>query len=186
MDNLRTFIGIDIKPSDELLGVFYKLKNVLRDDSIKWVDTSTLHLTLLFLGETENIQVSQISAELQKELQLVTQFSIKIKGIGTFGRPDPKVIWAGFETNDELLALKQKVDKILLPFGFEDKNKVYSPHLTLGRVKFLKSKQQLRDVLQLYKDKAFQDVLVDKVIFYQSTLTAKGALYRPIKVFPLK
>ena len=69
MDNLRTFIGIDIKPSDDLLGVFYKLKNVLKDDSIKWVDTSTLHLTLLFLGETENNQVNQISIELEKTLQ---------------------------------------------------------------------------------------------------------------------
>lgn len=186
MDNLRTFIGIDIKPSDELLGAFYKLKNVLKDDSIKWVDTSTLHLTLLFLGETENNQVNKISAELQKELLSVPQFSIRIKGLGTFGRPDPKVIWAGFESSDALVALKHQVDETLLPFGFEDENKVYSPHLTLGRVKFLKSKQQLFDALQLYKDKAFQDVLVDKVIFYQSTLTAKGALYRPIKVFPLK
>lgn len=186
MDNLRTFIGIDIKPSDDLLGVFYKLKNVLKDDSIKWVDTSTLHLTLLFLGETENNQVNQISIELEKTLQLFIQFSIKIKGLGTFGRPDPKVIWAGFEPNDLLLALKHKVDETLLPFGFEDENKVYSPHLTLGRVKFLKNKQQLQNTLQVYKDKAFQDVLVDKVIFYQSTLTNKGALYRPIKVFPLK
>lgn len=186
MDNLRTFIGVDIKPSDDLLGAFYKLKNVLKDDSIKWVDTSTLHLTLLFLGETENSQVNQISAELQKPLQFVPQFSIRIKGLGTFGRPDPKVIWAGFEPNDSLLALKHKVDEILLPFGFEDENRVYSPHLTLGRVKFLKSKQQLQNALQVYKDKAFQDVLVDKVIFYQSTLTTKGALYRPIKIFPLK
>ena len=186
MDNLRTFIGIDIKPSDELLGAFYKLKNVLKDDSIKWVDTSTLHLTLIFLGDTENNQINQISAELQKVLQSVPQFSIRIKGLGTFGRPDPKVIWAGFESNDSLLALKHKVDETLLPFGFEDVNKVYSPHLTLGRVKFLKSKQQLQNSLQVYKDKAFQDVLVDKVIFYQSTLTTKGALYRPIKIFPLK
>ena len=186
MDNLRTFIGIDIKPSDDLLGVFYKLKNVLKDDSIKWVDTSTLHLTLLFLGETENNQVNQISTELQRALQSTPSLGIKIKGLGTFGRPDPKVIWAGFEPNDLLLALKHKVDETLLPFGFEDENKAYSPHLTLGRVKFLKSKQQLLDTLQFYKDNAFQDVLVDKVILYQSTLTTKGALYKPIKVFSLK
>jgi 2'-5' RNA ligase len=40
--------------------------------------------------------------------------------------------------------------------------------------------------LQVYKDKVFQDILVDRVVFYQSTLTTKGALYRPIKTFSLK
>jgi len=56
-DTIRTFIAIKITPEKRLTELFTNLKNALKSEEIRWVDTNNLHLTLRFLGETSPEQV---------------------------------------------------------------------------------------------------------------------------------
>ncbi|MGE0077373.1 MAG: RNA 2',3'-cyclic phosphodiesterase [Bacteroidales bacterium] len=185
MTTIRTFIAIDITPESELVNLWNKLKSVLKNDSVKWVDSKTIHLTLMFLGETSMKSVGDISESLRNGLSNSKSFQIEIKGVGSFGKPEPKVIWAGIEYSQDIMNIKRLVDKVLLPFGFEDENKMFKPHLTLGRVKFLNDKMKLRQIIESYKGVTLQKVQVKRVVFYQSTLTPQGSIYRPIETIEL-
>jgi 2'-5' RNA ligase len=186
MDTVRTFIGVDIKLEKELIEIWSNLKLILKDDSIRWVNSSTIHLTLLFLGETPLTQIKKISDSLRYSLVEFPAFKISIKGVGTFGKPLPKIIWLGVEPNQNLVKLKHLVDESLIPFGFKDENITFSPHLTLGRIKFLKHSIAFQEFLNKYNKYFIQDMYVDKVQFFQSTLTEHGAIYKPFEIIELK
>jgi len=186
MNSIRTFIAVDIKPEKPIVELCGKLKLMLKNDSINWVDTNTIHLTLLFLGETQISQVEDISRALRDKLANISGFRLCVKGLGTFGKPHPKVIWLGIEPCQSLDNLKNTVDRALAPFGYEDENKAFSPHLTLGRIKFLNSRIELKSFVVQNKETILQNANIDKVVFYQSTLTPHGPIYKSIDIIDLK
>lgn len=186
MDNLRTFVAIDIKVEPSLKSKWEELKLLLRNDSVKWVDERTIHLTLFFLGETTPLQVKEVTRELEIALKDTQTFSIQITGLGLFGNPsNPKVIWAGIADSKPLQQLKEKVDIALLRQGFEDTQNKFSPHLTLGRIKHINSANELNNFTKTNKAIHFYDVGVGSVIFYQSILTPNGPIYKPLKEIKL-
>ena len=63
--------------------------------------------------------------------------------------------------------------------------RAFKPHLTLGRIKWIKNKPVLEDLLKRYSDYKFQDVNVTEVIYYESVLQSTGSIYIPIKTFRL-
>lgn len=186
MDNLRTFVAIDVKVDPSLKSRWEKLKHLLQNDSVKWVDERTIHLTLFFLGETTPMQVREVTPQLVTALKNTQPFIIKITGLGLFGNPsNPKVIWAGISDSQQLYQLKEKVDNALLTQGFQDSQSKFSPHLTLGRIKHIKSANELNSFIKNNKSVSFFDVEVDKVVFYQSILTPSGPIYKPLKEIKL-
>lgn len=186
MNNLRTFVAIDIKVEPLLKGKWEDLKQLLRNDIVKWVDERTIHLTLFFLGETTPLQVKEVTQELDISLKNIHPFLIQITGLGLFGNPsNPKVIWAGISESQPLHQLKEKVDLALSHQGFEDTQSKFSPHLTLGRIKHIKSANELDSFIKGNKTLHFYDVEVAKVIFYQSILTPSGPIYKPLKEIKL-
>lgn len=186
MESLRTFIAIDVKVETMLKSKWHELKSILRTDSIKWVDEQSIHLTLFFLGDTPTDMISSISKKLECELQNFSSFKLRLQGFGTFGNPQmPKVIWIGLSTSEQLLLLKEKVNAIISDFGFDEPNGKFSPHLTLGRVKHIKSSNELRTFISSNKSEILQETVIDKVIFYQSTLRPEGPIYKPLKVVKL-
>lgn len=186
MENLRTFVAIDINVEPLLKSKWEDLKILLRNDTVKWVDVRTIHLTLFFLGETTPLQVKEISKKLELVTKTIKPFILKINGLGLFGNPiNPKVVWAGVSESQQLHLLKEIIDKTLLSEGFEDTQSKFSPHLTLGRIKHIKSANELNSFIRSNKSLHFFDVEVSKIIFYQSILTSNGPIYKPIKEFKL-
>ncbi len=186
MENLRTFVAIDINVEPLLKSKWEDLKQQLQNDTVKWVDERTIHLTLFFLGETTPLQVKEVSRKLDYTLKSIKPFIIKITGLGVFGNTtNPKVIWAGVSQSQQLHQLKEKIDQALLSEGFEDTQSKFSPHLTLGRIKHIKSANELNNFIRNNKSLHFFDIEVSKVIFYQSILTPNGPIYKPIKEIKL-
>ena len=186
METLRTFVAIDVNIETELDSKWKELKILLQNDTIKWVDEKSLHLTLFFLGETSVDIVEQISFKLETELQKVTPFKIFLQGFGTFGKNNvPKVIWAGISKSEQLIGLKNLVAGIISGYGFEEQHGIFSPHFTLGRVKQMRKNTEFENFIRRYELTEFQETIVDKVIFYQSVLTPKGPIYRPLKIIKL-
>jgi 2'-5' RNA ligase len=182
----RTFLAIKVALTEENRSFFSDLKLKFKDSFINWVNEENMHLTLFFLGDTSETQISPISRELTLLLAESKPFSITLKGFGIFKNVhDPKVLWIGIEQSEILYDMKNLVDKAMINSGFEVDNKVFKPHLTLGRIKNLTNKSALIEWIEKYRDHFFQDVLVNEIIFYESILSPKGPVYKVMKTFKL-
>ena len=186
-DMIRTFIAIKIIPENELKSFLAMAKNTFRDERIKWVDEFALHLTLRFLGETTHEQVKGIIRSLEKIAVQTEPFSVQFKGTGYFkNRQMPSVLFVNIENAEDLKRLAKNIDKEIVKAGFDIERRVFKPHLTLGRIKFLKDIDRFKMFLNDYKDQEFQKVQVNEIVFYQSILKSEGPIYKPIGKFELK
>ncbi|MDP4183841.1 MAG: RNA 2',3'-cyclic phosphodiesterase [Bacteroidota bacterium] len=182
----RTFIAIEIDSSEKLLSLFSRVKEELSGEKINWVDEHNLHITLNFLGEISSEMEEKVCGVL-KELTLKKQtFEFKLKGIGVFpGIRNPRVLWTGAEDTESLCNLQQDIAKSLLELNLLSDEKPFKAHLTLGRIKKLVKLGNVEKLVEGYKETFIQKVVVDKIIFFESVLTSRGAIYNPIEVFEL-
>jgi len=182
----RTFIALKISLTKESEKVFIEIKSKLKDEKINWVDNQNMHITLFFLGETGEKQISEIRRKIQDIVKVHKPFVFTCKGLGVFKNiNDPRVIWIGIKKSDDLTVLKQKVDIVMQNLGFEIESHNFKPHLTLGRIKHIKNKAILAELIEKYSEYTFQDVSVNEIIFYESILTSQGAIYKEIQRFKL-
>ncbi|MCB8964799.1 MAG: RNA 2',3'-cyclic phosphodiesterase [Bacteroidales bacterium] len=185
MNSIRTFAAIEVKPEKQMVLLWDRLKAILPRESATWVNPGTTHITLLFLGETPINQIGRIGNILREMLTSFPAFNLTIKGIGTFGTPNPKVIWLGADYSKELMELKRLVDEALNPMGYSDRDKPYTPHLTLGRIKRLNNPNLLINELEANRNTIVQTAAIGKLTLYESTLTPRGAIYTPIEIVTL-
>jgi len=186
METLRTFIAIDIQVESALKKKWTELKLLLHNDSIKWVDEHTIHLTLFFLGDTPISQIDKIANHLELEISKVQAFKITLNGLGVFGNPNqPKVIWVGISESKELFKLKEIINQTVSLFGYHEPNGKFSPHITLGRVKQVRTPVELTNYIDKNRLEVFQEVEIGRVIFYQSILTTTGPIYKPLQEIKL-
>ncbi len=149
-----------------------------RSDSVKWVKARNIHLTLRFLGDTDDRLVPGISSLLNNVVAQVGTIQSQIDCLGGF--PDlrrPRVIWAGINGGvEELSKLAQQIELGVRELGFETESKEFKAHLTLGRVRDVNKLGTLAEYLTSYRMKP--NVLsFDRVVLFKSTLTPQGPIY---------
>jgi len=177
----RTFIAVKTEPGEKLRNAINLLRNGLDRESIKWVDPDIMHLTLAFLGNTEDEIIRMVSHHLKEKCSGTGEISFTIKGLGVFpGINNPRVIWAGIENADTLLNLQKIVTGIITSLNIPAEEREFMPHLTLGRVKFLRNTGKLKQLISEHENIEFQNVRLNKLIYYESILMPAGPLYKPI------
>jgi 2'-5' RNA ligase len=181
---IRTFIAFDIIPSEALTEVIQTIMHKLRNERITWVQPGTLHVTLKFLGDTGEQQIPLIKQSLAKSVLSCNPFRIMLEGIGVFKNiHDPRVLWMGCRTEKSLADLRDKIDLALNMLGYEKEARAFSPHITLGRIKLMRQTNHLSEIIAAFKEKVFQESQINEIIFYESRLSANGAVYTPIEKF---
>ncbi|MEJ2696833.1 MAG: RNA 2',3'-cyclic phosphodiesterase [Candidatus Sulfobium sp.] len=175
---LRCFIAVEIPaPLKELLAeTTERLRKSGAD--IRWVRPENVHLTLKFLGSTEETLVAAISGALSEKLSSYSPFYIKIGGVGCF--PDmrrPRVVWVGIEESRELKELARDVDAVTLKFGYGAEERAFSPHLTIGRVRSQKGVSGMIKNLENFDTASFGSMEINKVTLMKSELRPAGAEY---------
>ena len=185
-DTIRTFIAIKIVPQNELKSFFGKAKKSFSDEPIKWVDENNLHLTLRFLGETTYEQVHIISRSIENIANQTENFSLILKGTGYFiNNRLPKVLFIKVAESENLKNLAKLIESEVSEKGFESDHKSFKPHLTLGRIKYLKNIERFDLFYNNWKEYEFQTVQVEEIIYYQSILISNGSIYKPLGKFEL-
>lgn len=183
---LRTFIAIKIIPDHNFIQLISLLKTKLKDHKIKWVDENNFHLTFRFLGNTTSDQIENIKSKLENITGKYKSFPLNLKGLGYFeSKGKPRVLFVKTEKSQTLEMLAEEIKNHIIPFGFKEGNLEFKPHLTLGRIKFMKDKNSLISMLQNFEDTEIQKIYVSEIIFYQSILSSTGPVYKPIKIFKL-
>jgi 2'-5' RNA ligase len=175
---MRLFIAapISLEVEKELARIISTLKNV--DGPVKWVAPENIHLTLKFLGETDEKLLPQIKNTIEEIASGHSAISSGLSGLGAF--PDyrrPRVFWVGLERgSEELSDISNELDNALHTLGFEKESRPFKAHLTLGRVKFPKGLEKLSDTVKTLKIEK-KAMVFDRIVLFKSTLTPRGSIY---------
>ncbi len=182
----RIFIAIKIEPENTFLRIYSSLKAVLGNEKINWVDPSNIHLTLAFLGDTEEDRIKVAAIMLKQQCNGFGEFDFNLSGAGVFKDfRDPRVIWIGIGNSEKLVELHEVIKTGLDDTGFKTEDRPFRPHITIGRIKSLRDPGALRSAVEKYKDSGIQKVNVQEVILYESILKPAGPVYKPIGIFKI-
>lgn len=183
---IKTFIGIKIEPTEDLILRFESIKNRFKKSKIEWVNKNNFHITLKYLGETNPKQIQQINDFLLKISKKNKKTIISIADFGVFPKiSNPKVFWFGVKNYKDLEKLKIEIDKNINPLGFLSEQKYFKPHLTLGRSKEIEEKKNIINLFNELKNIELQTVKVNTFILYQSLIENNTRIYKPIFEYKL-
>lgn len=185
MSQLRAFLAIDI--DEDVKAKMYKVIKQFKqtDANIKYVELENLHLTLKFFGDIDTEGIDLLSSKIEEVISRFDSFTLKIKGCGAFPNTNRiKVIWLGLEEDEIVKKLHDELDKEFVKLGF-DKDKKFSSHLTIGRMKSAKGKDKVKSTIKEFSEIEIGEMNVDRIILKKSTLTPQGPIYDNIKIFEL-
>jgi 2'-5' RNA ligase len=183
----RLFAAFKIYPDPDFMAKYIGLKHELRVEPIKWVEEHNIHITLKFFGETEEYKIPEICSVIRKRASMVSCIDLHLAGLGIFGSSyAPKVIWVGIEPYDDLSMMMKSLHNDLKIIGFEPDRQNLVPHLTLGRIKFLKDKIRFNRAINQYKTISSEPIHIDEIILYESILHREGPEYIVLEKFPLQ
>ncbi|MEK6598961.1 MAG: RNA 2',3'-cyclic phosphodiesterase [Deltaproteobacteria bacterium] len=176
---IRTFIAIELPA--KIIDGLKEIQDELKDgtNKVTWVKPENIHLTIKFLGDIEADKIDSIVGLLEGAAAKSRSFDISAKGVGCFPTIDnPRVLWVGIEEgNVNMAALYNNIEDALSAIGFAKEERPFKPHLTLGRIKFLKDKKGLKERIERFKDITLGQYMVDSICLFQSRLTPEGAVH---------
>ena len=186
MNKKRLFIGIKIDISKELKDFIINLKKEFNNEKFKWVDYKNFHITLKFLGDTEERFIPHISKALKMSAESNSKFTLQLKGIGVFKKiANPRVLWIGIEKNEKMINLFNSIEDNLEILGIQKEKREFNPHLTISRIKFLKNKKGLLNHILKNTNKEWDKIEVAKFTLYESILKKQGPTYLEVENFNL-
>lgn len=158
---------------------------------IKWTKKDNLHVTLFFVGFLEINDLPEVFRIVEDVANHSESFDLRLKELIYMPKEKmpPKMVWSIANKPEELLSLQKKLETALLEnpnISFEDENKNFSPHITMGRViQWQFSKIEPEEVPEINKgiDYAFG---VKTIEVMESELKRGGAQYTILKSFNLK
>ena len=128
---MRLFIAINF--NDATRAKLIVLRDELRNkaDYGKFPASDNLHLTLVFLGESDAKQTADAKSAM--DAVNFAPLIVTIDRIGLFKRHGGDIWWAGVSENKPLLNLYSDLTNKLATAGFKLEKQNFSPHVTLGR-----------------------------------------------------
>ena len=177
---MRLFIALPLPSSVETkLGkIIDDFKN--RGGKVKWVNHKNIHITVRFLGETDEGLIPDIKEIMDRVSIKYNSYNLTIDCIGSFPNLNkPRVIWAGLTDDEQISIMARMVKEVeydIRKLGFDPEEKRFKPHLTLGRVKDPKGLDELLDYIRSYQLESIPFIL-DRLCLYKSTLTPHGSIY---------
>ena len=180
---IRSFLAIELpKP------VLKKIEEVQGDlrsthADVRWVNPEKIHLTLKFFGNIEESRIDPIFKSIEEPIRNTLPFSLKVRGLGAFPNlKNPRVIWMGLVDGREvLISFQKQIETQLEKIGFQPEDRPFHPHLTLGRMKSSRGKEELVGRMEKHKEEEFGDFQVERVILFKSDLRPTGPIYTPLK-----
>lgn len=107
----------------------------------KWTNVENLHITLVFLGDLEDIEIGQVCITVKEIAKKYSTFDIHFNNI-SYGPDDkkfPKMVWVNGKKPKELSGLKRDLENALLETvkNFKEEKRSFKLHITLARIQQL-------------------------------------------------
>ena len=180
---IRSFLAFETPP--DMKGAMTRiLEDVKRSKlNVRWVKVDNIHLTVVFIGNIREEDLSEIRAAIDPICRKYGPFKLSLRGLGSFPNPRrPRVIWAGLDGDIERMScLKDDLQRQLKAFGLKDEKRAFRPHLTLGRFrKSVRGGFPVEDLISRYADFRGNLCELDELILFKSDLKPGGAVYNKL------
>ena len=149
---MRLFVAIDIPDSVRaaLADFQRQLRPTERSTKAKltWSPVENLHITTKFIGEWPEERMADMTLALGT-VPVAQPIRIHVRDVGWF--PDerrPRVFWAGVDGGEPLRALARATEQAVAALEVPIEDRLYSPHLTLARIREAVPLKALREKLQ--------------------------------------
>ena len=181
---MRLFIATSLTPDilQEIDSLLQELSNSVERKIVKWVKSSSIHITLKFLGDTPSEKVPDIQKAMDEVTRKFSPFPVSIEGLGCYpNRNRPRVIWIGVvEETGTLLALHEQLERGIVALGFSKEKRAFHPHLTLGRVRRRTQNADIKSLSRYLND--LPDLAIgsqdfDNISLIKSDLQPAGPVY---------
>ncbi len=174
---VRAFVALELSETLRLalMDVPQSLRRLA--GRVNWAAPENWHVTLFFLGDVFEEQVSAMRNALNAAAESLVPFSFEVKGLGWFGPARaPRVIWAGLGAGARLVAeCHSSVLASLRPLGFAGEERPFVPHITLGRVRAAGG--NLTEALTAWSERFFGTQSAVRLALMRSQLSPRGAVY---------
>ncbi len=182
---MRLFVAIEIE--DAIRREAVRLIDTLRPHApgLKWTRPESLHLTMKFIGDTEEAKLEPLCAALQS---VHTETVARLVFSHLFWIPHPRrptVFWMGIHQDDTLTGLAAQIDKTLAGLGVEPEGRPFRPHLTLARFRRDNS-EDARHLIQAAGEMpapGLGQMETGEFSLIQSQLSPDGAKYTKLRRF---
>jgi 2'-5' RNA ligase len=189
---VRLFVAVDLEPALIVAAqalarrIEARAASVAPAARITWIPPHLMHLTVRFIGNTNEVTTTAISTVLHEPWS-ISPFELHLRDVGVFPlRGAPRVLWAGIERGAEpLAALEQEVSARLRRLGIPPDDRPFSPHLTLARVRDAAGLRP-RDWVTPFAGETLGTSRVDAITLYESRISSQGPTYVPLQVTPLE
>lgn len=173
---MRVFAGLPL-PS-EISGIIAEwMKGWKAGSTVKRVERENLHITLLFFGERSEEQVRELEAALEP-----IEYPAIEATLGQVARfpPDgsPRVFFIDLDRGrEEAQGLHRLLLRSLGPLTETGGGRRYTPHITVGRTR----RDRIAAAAPPFDEYRGRPLLLDRMILFESRLSPKGPVYRPLK-----
>lgn len=184
---LRLFIAIEL--GEEEKKALERIQSRLRHKlpSVRWVKAAAIHLTLRFLGDTDEREIPRIEEAISAAAAGNGAFSFALRGVGAF--PDarrPRVIWIGVdEPTGVLMRIAAALHARLAAAGCPAEDRPFSPHITIGRVRE-RGGGDCTALLSGLRDEKAGLTHVREICLLRSELTPSGPVHTVLRRVPLE
>lgn len=183
---MRLFVSVDfegLEPAIEDLQ-----STLAAADGVRPTDSSQVHITLKFLGETPAAKRDAIERELEAAVEEsgLAPFEAEIGGLGVFPHLDYiSVIWVGVrEGSNELTQLHELIEEKMVALGFDPEEHDFTPHATIARMDHAGGKSHVQEVVR-NSDPDIGTIRVADIQLKESELQSDGPEYSTVESFPL-
>lgn len=175
---MRAFVAIDLEPGlkSSVQDLVRKLEAIRAE--VRWIRPGGSHLTLKFLGWIDDEKTARVKALLREVAGRHQAFALRLQGTGAFpSERSPRVLWIGVSAGRELAALQAELETELEREGFAREERVFNPHLTLGRIKGRDRLERLMAELEKHRGDDLGGMTARKIALFESRLRPDGAEY---------
>lgn len=175
----RAFISVDVGPRIDWHALRRELSEV--DGGVRPVRPEQLHLTLRFLGDTEEALVDDLRGLMARSVEGVGPFRLGFEGVGAFPNArKARVVWIGLTGAEPLMDIAHRLEEGVVDLGWRPERRGFRPHATVARVKYLKRAGRLSSLLDRWHDRSFGSMEVSSIELKRSELRPEGAVHTTV------
>lgn len=180
----RAFISVDVGSRIDWHSLRKELVEV--DRGVRPVKPEQLHLTMRFLGDTDEGSIDGLREMMVRSVDGVEPFRITFEGVGAFPNARrPRVVWIGLHGAEPLVDIARHLEDGAVELGWKPERRGFRPHATVARIKHVRRLGRLSSLLDRWKDASFGSMEVRSIELKRSELTPKGAIYTDVLSVPL-